>query len=86
LIRQEIKPEAMRPDFGMFERPHPTAALFIFPANQTPRFGEKQLLMNLMRVARRVRSTGRIRRKNRPCEQMIVAAWLEAQTGPSRAA
>src|SRR5437588_4823205 len=38
----------MRPDFGMFERPHPTAALFIFPANQTPRFGEKQLLMNLM--------------------------------------
>jgi len=55
LIRQEIKPEAMRPDFGMFERPHPTAALFIFPANETPRFGEKQLLMNLMRVARRVR-------------------------------
>ena len=45
----------MRPDFGMFERPHPTAALFIFPANETPRFGEKQLLMNLMRVARRVR-------------------------------
>ena len=55
LIRREIKPEAMRPDFGMFERPHPTAALFIFPANETPRFGEKQLLMNLMRVARRVR-------------------------------
>jgi hypothetical protein len=50
LIRQEIKPEAMRPDFGMFERPRPTAALFIFSANDTPRFGEKQLLMKLMRL------------------------------------
>jgi hypothetical protein len=40
LIRQEIKPEAMRPDFGMFERPHPTAALFIFLAKETPRFDE----------------------------------------------
>ena len=40
----------MRPDFGMFERPRPTAALFIFSANDTPRFGEKQLLMKLMRL------------------------------------
>jgi hypothetical protein len=47
----------MRPDFGMFERPHPTAALFIFPANETPRFGENQLLMNLMSVARRPRDS-----------------------------
>ena len=38
LIGQGIKPEATRPDFRMVERPHPTAALIIFPANQTPRF------------------------------------------------
>jgi hypothetical protein len=68
LIRQEIKPEAMRPDFRMVERLHPTAALILFPANQTPRFGEKQLVMNLMRVAR----TGRMPPGGHKCPSAAV--------------
>src|SRR6059058_6097451 len=77
----------MRPDFGMFERPHPTEALFIFPANETPRFGEKQLLMNLTRVARRGRIPLETPRDNTTCPSAaVVTDGLRFSITPKRSA